>query len=336
MRDHGRRHLTDVQVLLVALLCSAAVFLSAMAWGMSSLPLFLIAVSMVVLAGVGFYLLGLRFDSRATGTGTAYVVTASRPPIGHIVGRCDLKLLLDMPGARTSMVKFRDPSAPTSKWPTTGDILPVDINPRTRRLRIRWDLADMGQARSPDATTSTTSAARADDMAPEVEYTPTPPSTVAIIDAEVAAPPARGGRVFLDDDMALGPGPDFAYDPEPDPGRQPQLDYDDTVRNAYPAVPTQPTASEEANTGHPAEAGGDAPERGAAPGLPARGIPQPRPSGPSASNAAAARRSDHECHALRLRCATVGCLLPRRAWLRRRGQHRRWRGPGVRRHTGGA
>src|SRR4029079_5448485 len=90
-----------------------------------------------VVAGV---LLGLWHGGTATLLGTAHVITASRPPVGNIVGRCDMTLLVDLPGMNPVTVNHRDPATPVHRWPRTGMMLPIESAPRNpRNLRIRWN-----------------------------------------------------------------------------------------------------------------------------------------------------------------------------------------------------
>jgi catechol 2,3-dioxygenase-like lactoylglutathione lyase family enzyme len=54
-----------------------------------------------------------------------------------------MRLLVDMPGQQSTMVKMRDASVPVTKWPTVGMTLPVEVSPRNpRQLRVRWELMD--------------------------------------------------------------------------------------------------------------------------------------------------------------------------------------------------
>ena len=93
--------------------------------------------AVTVVAGV---LLGLWHGGTATVLGTAHVITASRPPAGNIVGRCDMVLLVDLPGMNPITVSHRDAATPVPRWPRTGMVLPIEAAPRNpRNLRIRWN-----------------------------------------------------------------------------------------------------------------------------------------------------------------------------------------------------
>lgn len=144
VRENSRWHLTDFQRLVVVLAVASAIFLSALALGSQSIIPLLVAMVLLIGAGLGVFLLGLRFTGRAEHVqGHAYVIMAQPPPVGKIVGRCDLRLLVDLPNQPSTMVKMRDPSVPVTKWPTVGMTLPVEVSPRNpRQLRVRWELVD--------------------------------------------------------------------------------------------------------------------------------------------------------------------------------------------------
>jgi len=152
VRDSGRWHLTDFQRLLVVLAIISAMFLSAMSWGMEDAALLLVALVLVVGAGLGVFMLGLRYNGRVTMHGTAYVIVAQAPPPGKIVGRCDMRVLVELPGRPSTMVKFRAHSVPVIKWPRPGMVLPVEVAPRNaRQLRVRWELVEPHHSRASSA-----------------------------------------------------------------------------------------------------------------------------------------------------------------------------------------
>jgi resuscitation-promoting factor RpfA len=146
----GQWHLSDIQRLCVVVAIVAAMFLGAMAWGWGNLVLLLIAVLLLVAAGLSVFLLGLRYNGLRNTEGTAHVIMASPPPPGKIVARCDMRLLVDLPGGQTTMVKFRDQTVPLVKWPRIGMVLPIEVTPRSSRpLRIRWDRVEAHHSRPP-------------------------------------------------------------------------------------------------------------------------------------------------------------------------------------------
>ncbi len=149
MQDNSRWHLTDFQRLLVVLAIACAIFLSAISLGAQSIIPLLIAMLLVVGAGLTVFLLGLRITGRTMVQGHAYVIMVGPPPVGKIVARCDMRLLVDMPGQSQKMMKFRDSSVPVTKWPTVGMTLPVEVSPRNpRQLRVRWEHVDSLSLRS--------------------------------------------------------------------------------------------------------------------------------------------------------------------------------------------
>jgi extradiol dioxygenase family protein len=148
VRNGGRWRLTDGQRFGVVLTVIIAGFLLAMSVGMQNLVLVIVALLLLVLAGLAVLLLRVR--GQGPTRGNAHVITASPPPSGSIVGRCDLRLLVDFPSGESRTIKFRDPSVPVVKWPRVGMILPVEIsidNPR-QQLRVLWDRVDPSTSRT--------------------------------------------------------------------------------------------------------------------------------------------------------------------------------------------
>lgn len=140
MPQSGRWQLTDFQRFLVVAAVVTSLFLAAMSLGMGSIVLLLISVLIIVVVWLGIFLLGIRLNGRAGLTGEAHVVMVPPPPANQIVGRCDLRLVVDLPGRASADMKLRDPAVPVMKWPRIGQVLPVEVDARNaRQLRIRWD-----------------------------------------------------------------------------------------------------------------------------------------------------------------------------------------------------
>jgi resuscitation-promoting factor RpfA len=138
--DKSRWKLTGGQGLAASIMLAVAVFLSLMSIGASNISYALAAALIAVVTVVAGVLLGLWHGGTATVLGVAHVITASRPPVGQIVGRCDMVLLVDLPGMDPVTVSHRDPATPVHRWPRTGLVLPVEAAPRNpRNLRIRWN-----------------------------------------------------------------------------------------------------------------------------------------------------------------------------------------------------
>jgi catechol 2,3-dioxygenase-like lactoylglutathione lyase family enzyme len=156
VRERGQWRLSDLQRAVVGLAVVAAVFLTAMSLGMQSVGLLLVALLLLVLVGVVVFVLGLWYSGRRViQSGTAYVIMSSPPPVGSIIGRCDLRLLIDQPEGGSRMIKLRDPAVPVTKWPRPGSVLPFEVDPRHPRiLRVRWDKLNANPPRPIDATVS--------------------------------------------------------------------------------------------------------------------------------------------------------------------------------------
>ena len=144
--------LTDFQRVLVVLTVVVAGFLAAMALGGSNLRLFLIAVGLLVIAVLSVFLYGLRRNAVTNKVATAYVVAVSPLPPGVIVAKCDIKLRVSLNGRPPVEVKYRDVALAVERWPRVGQTLPVDVEPNTKHVRVRWDLIDQGYAPAPDPT----------------------------------------------------------------------------------------------------------------------------------------------------------------------------------------
>ena len=129
-----------------------AFFLGAMALGGSSLPLLLSSVVLLAAAALTVFLLRLRHNAISHEIATAYVVEVSPPPTAAIVGKCDMKLRVNRPGRPAVEVRHRDVAMPIDRWPRVGQILPVDLEPNAKHLRVRWDLLEQGRIRPPDPT----------------------------------------------------------------------------------------------------------------------------------------------------------------------------------------
>jgi catechol 2,3-dioxygenase-like lactoylglutathione lyase family enzyme len=140
VRNDRRWRLTDAQRFAVVIAVAISLFLSAMSWGMKGPELVLVAAVILVVAGLGVFLLGLRYTSLAPVQTTAQVLTVSKPPLrNNIVGRCEMRLHVEVDGV-ARIVKVRVRGVPVLKWPRPGMDLPVEVSRRNpRQLRIRWD-----------------------------------------------------------------------------------------------------------------------------------------------------------------------------------------------------
>jgi catechol 2,3-dioxygenase-like lactoylglutathione lyase family enzyme len=183
--ERGQWRLTDLQRFIVVIMVVAALFLAAMALGMGSLVLVLVAAAMLVIAGLGVFLLGLFYNGRGGVQGTAEVHTVSPPPVGNIRGRCDLRLFVRLDGRAAVMMKHRDPAVPVSKWPEVGMTLPVELPAdKPGQLRILWDRVsdvssrdgDQSGAGSMPVYTQYAEELHAPGLAYEYEDSPTPPT----------------------------------------------------------------------------------------------------------------------------------------------------------------
>ncbi len=282
MRERGQWRLSDLQRLLLALAVVTVVFLSAMSLGMGSFGLLLVALLLLVVAGLGVFLLGLWYQGRRqVQGGTAYVIMASPAPVGSIVGRCDLRLLIDLPDGGTKMVKLRDPAVSVTRWPRPGAVLPIEVDQRNPRLlRVRWDRVNPNQQHT--TTADDLVAPFHTEFADDLDATPTGnPYVGPTGDDPYAGPTAPAQTPMIIEDYIPDELATMLVDDDVAEYRVPGDE------SPSPFVPTQaaeePTV--EAGLGAPVVEHFDEPDpddRTMATefGLPVRGIPQPRPSEP--------------------------------------------------------
>jgi resuscitation-promoting factor RpfA len=303
VRQQRRWHLTDFQRFLVVLVVVTAMFLSAMALGGSNLILLLVAVFLLVAAGLGVFLLGVRYNSRGVIQGNGHVISAPPPPLGQIIGRCDLRLLVDFPDQPSVTIKLRDPQVPVMKWPRVGNVLPVEAPVRNpRQVRVRWE--SVGAHAQPQRQSSPMETPYSGptygsfdvgpiDVGPDVGYdiggVDVGPAYADYEDVESAF----GDTDPVDADYPEPDGrPARADTTTPDDGMMlVDLDAETLVRvprpkEHRPATPAEPanagppaTPGEPANAAQPADPLAEASALAAQFELPVRGIPRPRTDG---------------------------------------------------------
>lgn len=82
--------------------------------------------------------------------GTAQVVAVTPPPPQEARGTCELRLLVQAVGVPPTTVEHRDRDAPTDRWPTPGQALPVLLDAgRPDRLEVLWDRVPAVEPREP-------------------------------------------------------------------------------------------------------------------------------------------------------------------------------------------
>lgn len=164
------------------LILVGAAFLLYLTWIGGVLEPLPIAATMVTLVVIlVFAVLVRRHRGTERVPSTAHVIAASPPPPGGIVGTCDMRLLVEVPGAGPLTVRHRDQATPIPLWPESGMLLAVDVHPRNPRdLTVRWSaVAELNRRRAIGAGPA---------------YDPRPSS---------GAPPAFDGLSMLDDASAF-------------------------------------------------------------------------------------------------------------------------------------
>jgi len=149
----SRGQLTDFQRIVAFFAVVVAVLLAAMALGWQNVWLLVAATGVVAIVVVTMIMTALRRTSQRRELTTARVLAVNTPPPGSIVGRCEARLRVHVPGRAPVETRWRDPAVPLVRWPMPGQTLPVDVrggNPR--RVKVRWDLIDQGYVRAPEPT----------------------------------------------------------------------------------------------------------------------------------------------------------------------------------------
>jgi resuscitation-promoting factor RpfA len=256
--------MTDIQRLLVIFAVVVALFLAAMAWGGSSLVLLLVSVGLLVASGLAVFLLGLRHNPRQPDIVTAFVVSVAPPPPGVIVGKCDMKLRLNVADGRSLEVRVKEPAVPLTRWPQPGQALPVEVDPGdARRPRVRWDLVDLGYVPAPVLTPSRSFPTPRRDPMPTVRLYEryADPSLNDDYGAEDDDDATVRSPAPADDPYATASGAENGHDPD---------GYEPTDFEQIRSVPTE--------FHHPDFDPADVDRSDFAPDLPARTVPLPRPS----------------------------------------------------------
>jgi hypothetical protein len=133
------------------LILVGAAFLLYLTWiggVLEPLPIAATMVTLVVILVFGVLVRRHRGTEREQST--AHVIAASPPPPGGIVGTCDMRLLVEVPGAGPLTVRHRDPATPIPLWPLPGTVLAVEVHPRNPRdLTVRWSaVAELNRRRA--------------------------------------------------------------------------------------------------------------------------------------------------------------------------------------------
>lgn len=140
MANNGRPSVAPARRMFAAILGAIAAFVMLFGAGMQSWAIVALGVALMVLAISLAVVNVARLGTRAWVDGTAHVVSASEPPASSTYGRCELQIVVDVPGMPAAAIKVRDPRVPVAKWPDAGATLPVSVAiDDLRRVRIQWE-----------------------------------------------------------------------------------------------------------------------------------------------------------------------------------------------------
>jgi catechol 2,3-dioxygenase-like lactoylglutathione lyase family enzyme len=283
VRQSGRWHLTDIQRFLVAITVAVALFLASLAIGMGSGLLFGAALLLLVLIGLFVFLMGLRHGDRTSTSGEARVLSATPPVVGSIKSPCTMRLRVDISDGRSMDMRHRDPSVSVTKWPRVGAVLPVELDPRNKSLRILWDQVPANKVEPVSATAQTAQQAVPFYM-DYAEVTGSTPPAYDPADADEGEYEATYDHGYDQPRRGLT---------RPDPAGEPHSP-DDEPRAITATASTAPEPD-------------DDPEvraRAAEYELPMRTIPQPRPAEPASRSGAGAAAGTGDADA-----AAMGAML---------------------------
>lgn len=140
MANGGYRPVAPVRKVIAGALGTFATFVILFGFGLPNWTIVAFGVALLVLAGAILATSAFRGVSRAWVPAMAQVQRASEAPAAGKFGRCEMQLLIQVPGLPVQSVKVREPRVPVNKWPYPGATLPVRVAVNDQRhVRILWD-----------------------------------------------------------------------------------------------------------------------------------------------------------------------------------------------------
>ncbi|MBB2948147.1 catechol 2,3-dioxygenase-like lactoylglutathione lyase family enzyme [Actinoplanes lutulentus] len=156
MANQTGRPIAPARKLVAAVMGTLAVFVIVYGLGMSSWPVALFGVAVLVLAVILAIVNVPRRGGRATVAGNAEVKAIPPPPLSSAYGRADIDVIVVAPGLGTFDTVLRESRIPVAKWPAVGSTVPITVDvDDTRRVRVSWNdapLRDEGEDPPPPAT----------------------------------------------------------------------------------------------------------------------------------------------------------------------------------------
>ncbi|MEU8244598.1 VOC family protein [Actinoplanes missouriensis] len=144
MANQTGRPIAPARKLVAAVMGTLAVFVIVYGLGMSSWPVALFGVAVLVLAVVLALVNVQRRGGRATVAGNAEVKSIPPAPVSAAYGRADIEVIVVAPGLGTFDTVLRESRIPVAKWPAVGATVPITVDvDDTRRVRVNWNDAPL-------------------------------------------------------------------------------------------------------------------------------------------------------------------------------------------------
>jgi catechol 2,3-dioxygenase-like lactoylglutathione lyase family enzyme len=154
-------------------------------------------VAVIVLAFIGRIATSFRRAPRQWIRGTGIVISATEPPLESRYGRCEMELVVNVPGMASETVPVHESRVPVAQWPKPRQELPIQVaadDPRNVHVLWRDYLSDELAAEVADEPEGPGEAFWEDDQPTPVPAEPPrshldQPGT-AVVDFDLDAPPA--------------------------------------------------------------------------------------------------------------------------------------------------
>jgi resuscitation-promoting factor RpfA len=152
-------------------------------------------LAIVVLAFIGRITASFRRTTRQWIQGTGIVITVSDPPAESRYGRCDLDLVVYVPGLPGETITVHESRLPVAQWPEPGQQLPIQVAADDpRNVRILWRTLLSGERPTQDPVETPADAFWEDDQPIPVPAEPPgshlEPPDPGVIDFDIDSPPA--------------------------------------------------------------------------------------------------------------------------------------------------
>jgi resuscitation-promoting factor RpfA len=151
-------------------------------------------VAVIVLAFIGRITASFRRTTRQWIQGTGVVMSVIEPPAETRYGRCDMDLLINVPGMAGETVSVHESRVPVAQWPRPGQQLPIQVAADDpRNVRVLWRNYLSGEVITPDPIETPADAFWESDQPTPVPAEPPgshlDPPEVTVVDFDIDNPP---------------------------------------------------------------------------------------------------------------------------------------------------